>query len=204
MDRVTIKENAKKMIVGNKWYIWKPMVWFMLAMFCVGFVCGILDVVLKTNEVITNIVSSLAGLLGSIVGVGYAYYCLQFVRGNRIDAKEVFVFAKDHWVVALLTAILVGLNVAIGMILLIIPGIIAALGLSLYTYVVADNPELSTSEALKKCWNITKGYKVDLLVFFLSFIGWMFLAGLTLGILMIWLMPYMTIAETLVYESLKK
>ena len=90
------------------------------------------------------------------------------------------------------------------MILLIVPGIIAALGLSLVAFVIADNPELTTTDALRKTWEITKGHKVEIFVFILSFIGWEILGCLTLGILYIWLAPYMTIASTLVYESLKK
>ena len=45
---------------------------------------------------------------------------------------------------------------------------------------------------------------MDLFIFGLSFIGWTILASLTLGLLYIWLMPYMIVATTLLYEELKK
>ena len=203
MDRIAIKENAKKMIKGNLWYIWKPVVYLMLVAFAFGFVFGMIDVLAKT-DVFVSIGSSLISVFASIFEVGYAYYCLGFVRGQRMEVKDVWEFIKKVWVVALLASILMGLNVALGLILLIIPGIIAALGLSLYAFVIADNPELTTTDALRKTWEITKGHKVEIFVFILSFIGWEILGCLTLGILYIWLAPYMTIASTLVYESLKK
>ena len=203
MDRISIKEKAKTMIKDNLWYIWKPMVLFFICVFALEFVALLLDRALDTKA-IYSIVSFVVSVVSSLVAVGYSYYCLGFVRGQKMEAIEVYNFAKKNWIVALLASLLVGLNVGIGMVLLIVPGIIAALGLSLYTYVIADNPELDATNALRKCWEITNGYKVDILVFILSFIGWCILAALTLGILFIWLMPYMTIAETLLYESLKK
>ena len=57
---------------------------------------------------------------------------------------------------------------------------------------------------MKESWNLTKGYKMDLFIFGLSFIGWAILAPFSLGLLYIWLMPYMIIATTLLYEELKK
>ena len=38
MDRVEIKNKAKEMIKGNKWFIWKPLVILML---CVAFITAI-------------------------------------------------------------------------------------------------------------------------------------------------------------------
>ena len=35
MNRIEIKENAKKMIKGNLWYILKPMVYLLLCVFAV-------------------------------------------------------------------------------------------------------------------------------------------------------------------------
>ena len=205
MDRIAIKENARKMINGNLWYLWKPMLFIIIPMIVLMLVgIGIDASIGADGRPFYSLFSSIGSIIASIFYVGYAYYCLGFVRGQRMDAKEVFEFTKKHWIIALLSALLVGLNVGIGMILLIVPGVIAALGLSLYTYVVADNPELPATDALRKCWEITNGYKVDLLVFFLSFIGWLILVALTFGILVIWVAPYMTIAETLVYETLKK
>lgn len=203
MDRITIKQNAQKMIKGNIWYIWKPMVWLMIACFALSLIGGILDGIADT-EIFSSIMSIVVSIVSAPITVGYSFYCLGFVRGQKMDAKEVFNFAKEHWLIAILVSILAGLNIMIGMILLVIPGIIAALGLTFYSYVAADNPELSASEILRKTWEITKGYKWDLFIFFLSFLGWVILAPFTLCILYIWLIPYMTIAEVLVYESLKK
>ena len=66
-----------------------------------------------------------------------------------------------------------------------------------------DNPELKATEIIKKSWNMTNGHKGELFVLGLSFIGWGLLAGLTLGILYIWLYPYMTVSNAMYYDKLK-
>ena len=207
MDRVSIKEKAKKMIIGNKWYLWKPLVFFELIVFACAFVVGAILAVLKLPESTMNIVGGILAAIISVIEcvftVAYANYCLSFVRGNKMEWKDVLEFAKEHYVIAILVSIVVGIIVAVGSILLVIPGIIAAIGLMFYQEVCADNPKLSTMEIVKKTWNMTNGYKMDIFVAILSFIGWSIVADFTLGILYIWLIPYMTITMTLIYEELK-
>lgn len=220
MDRVSLKERAKKIIEGNKWYIWKPL----LLVFVVSFGLALLgasldeyfgltteklyefgDVTFTVTE--GGIYSSVASLLISIFSipytVGYAKYLLSFIRGEKLEFSSIFGFMKEYFVKSLLVSILVGLIVVCGTILLIVPGIIAGIGLMFYSEVCADNPDLKPTEIVKKAWRMTKGYKADLFVLSLSFIGWGILAGFTLGILCIWLVPYMTITFKLAYEELK-
>ena len=203
MNRIEIKENAKKMIKGNLWYILKPMVFLFLCLFAVELVAMLLDNLIKVS-VFSAILSIVTSIVSCIFAVGYSYYCLGFIRGNKMEMQDIIEFCKKNWMISLFVSFMVGLNIIIGSILLIIPGIIASMGLTFYTYVVADNPELDVTNALRKCWEMTLGFKMDLFVFYLSFIGWAILAPFTLGILFIWLIPYMTIAETLAYETLKK
>ena len=48
-----------------------------------------------------------------------------------------------------------------------------------------------------------KGHKFDLFWLFLSFIGWILLSILTLGIGLLWLAPYMYTAQAAFYEDVK-
>ena len=45
---------------------------------------------------------------------------------------------------------------------------------------------------------------MDYFVFGLSFIGWALLIAPTFGLIMIWLFPYMTVANAIYYEKLKQ
>lgn len=222
MDRVAIKNKAKEMIRGNKWYIWKP---YLIVMLILGVVagCGIAidsllglvkesttemfgtKVTIQTTGPFTSILSFVSSFASATFTVWYSKYLLDFTRGikNEFKLSNFFEFLKKHWVICFVSSLLVGLNVAIGFILLIVPGIMASFGLMLYSYVIAEEPTLRVTDALRKAWAVTNGHKMELFILTLSFIGWEIVAGLTLGILYIWLMPYMMVTITLAYEALK-
>lgn len=76
-------------------------------------------------------------------------------------------------------------------------------------YVIAyhigyDNPGLSSKECVKKSEKLMKGNRGNYFLLQLSFIGWSILACLTLGIGMLWLLPYMAVAEMCFYDRLAK
>ena len=48
-----------------------------------------------------------------------------------------------------------------------------------------------------------RGHKLELFLLRLSFIGWIILGIFTLGILYIWLAPYMSVAQAEFYERIK-
>lgn len=208
MNRVELKEKAKAKIKGNLWTLWKPMVMFALAVFAVTFIVVFCVAMFGTDdnilEIITEIIAGIAGVVETVFMFGYAKYTLDFVRDKEINWKQPFSYIKDHWLSSLLFSIVVALCAIAGTILLVIPGIIIGIGLTFYQEVYADNDTLSIKELLKKSWEMTKGYKADLFVLMLSFIGWILLAPFTLGILLIWLIPYVTITLVYAYETLKK
>ena len=221
MNRVEIKNKAKEMYRNNKWFIWKPL---LIIGLCLGLIEGIaygLDnafglakesvidlfgtkVTYTNSGIISNVVGIFTGFASAALSVGYSMYMLAFVRGEKLEMKDIIEFAKKYWVVSFLVGLLTGLAIFVGLILLVIPGIIASIGLMFYREVCADNPMKKPTEIVKMSWNMTKGHKMDLFVMGLSFLGWLFVAGLTLGIAYIWVMPYMIVTFTLAYEELKK
>lgn len=221
MNRVELKNKAKELIKDNKWHLWKPLI-------IIGLVIGIIEGIafgldyafgfIKTETVtvmgvtttqtsggvISLVVGIFTGLVSSALSIAYAHYVLSFVRGKKEELKDVIDFMKKHWVKAFVVSFLTGLFITLGFIALVIPGIIASVGLMFYQEVCADDPEMGAMDVIRKSWEITKGHKMDLFVMGLSFIGWCFVAGLTFGILYIWVLPYIVVAFTLAYEELKK
>ena len=59
-------------------------------------------------------------------------------------------------------------------------------------------------EALNMSKAQTRGHKWELFVLDLSFIGWSILCSLTLGILSIWIMPYMQQTDIGYFEAIKR
>ncbi len=207
MDRVAIKEEAKSKIKGNLWNILWPIL-------VIGVIFGVLGtpfqakIDLQTFKMAPlqpwqSAGASIITFLELIVTAGYTKYVLNFARTGNFDTSVILDTIKKRWLVLLCASILVGIIVCIGTILLVIPGIIAALGLAPYIYVAVDT-DLDTIEVLKKTWNMMKGHKMEYFIFGLSFIGWCLLIPFTIGLICIWLVRYMNVATALYYDKLPK
>ncbi|MDN4593872.1 DUF975 family protein [Polycladomyces subterraneus] len=87
--------------------------------------------------------------------------------------------------------------------LFIIPGIIKWFSYSMTPYILIDHPELSINEAITKSREIMNGHKMELFALQLSFIGWLLLSLLTIGVGFIWLIPYYSATEAQFYRKIK-
>lgn len=67
-----------------------------------------------------------------------------------------------------------------------------------------DQPELSAKACVLKSEAYMKGNRGNYFLLELSFIGWSILAALSLGIGILWLLPYMQVAAICFYEKLAK
>ncbi len=147
-----------------------------------------------------------ASLLSLVIGgpfmLGVASFSLAYARNEEPRFEQVFDGFKEFGR-ALGTYILMALIVFGLTLLLIIPGIIAALSLSMTFFILADDPNISVGDALDKSHQMMKGHRWKLLGLYLSFIGWFFLSLLTLGIGFLWLAPWVKISVAHFYEDIK-
>lgn len=157
---------------------------------------------LSTGLVILSIVGIAVWLL--MVPMAYGYN-IAHLNASRMDMPaevgDLFCGYKKFWKVLwliILQSILTGLAAC----LFIIPGIILALAYSMSMFILHDNPELTVVEALRRSREMMRGYKWDLFVMYLSFLGWILLGILTLFIGYLWLVPYMTMSEYKFYEKI--
>ncbi len=87
---------------------------------------------------------------------------------------------------------LVGLFTFLWSLLFIIPGIIKALSYAMTPFILAEYPNVKARDAIKLSMRMTDGYKAELFVLYLSFIGWVLLSVFTCGFLLIFYVgPYM-------------
>ena len=88
--------------------------------------------------------------------------------------------------------------------LLIVPGIIKAYEYRMVNYLLAENPNMETKEALETSRNMMYGNKWDSFVLDLSFLGWKILAVyFTLGLLGIFYVdPYVAATDAELYKVL--
>lgn len=101
-----------------------------------------------------------------------------------------------------LASILYVVIVFVGIILLVLPGLYAAVRLQFYPYLIVEHENLNAIDALKKSWEMTRG-RFWKLVGFMFVIGVLNLLGLlALGLGLLFTIPVTAVAYTELYKKL--
>ncbi len=87
--------------------------------------------------------------------------------------------------------------------LFIIPGVVATLSYSQTFFILADDPQLKGSEALRKSKAMMKGNRWKLFCLLWRFFGWFLLGILSMGIGFLWIVPYLATTLAHFYNDLK-
>ena len=140
-------------------------------------------------------------LIGGPLTYGLNILYLKFTRTGSTDMNSMFDGFKDFGN-ALGAYFLMALIILFFTILLIVPGIIAALALSQTYRLMKDNPGMDCVAAMRKSRDIMRGHKADYFILNLSFIGWAILCVFTLMIGFFFLAPYVYTTNTLFYNKL--
>lgn len=83
-------------------------------------------------------------------------------------------------------------------------GFLITLPLYFVFWIYAEDPDIDTRDAFRHSISLTRGVKWRLVLMELSFIGWLLLGALTMGIGLLWITPYMTQSFTNVYLDQKQ
>jgi len=137
------------------------------------------------------------------MSVGIIIYSLAIVNGKEFSFNQIFKPYDDYLKTLGLVFVLV-LMIIGGFILFIIPGIIISLIYSMSLYVLAEEPEISIINALKKSSELTQGFRTKLFLLGLIYSGLAILSIFTLFIGLIWLMPLFGITSANFYNELKR
>lgn len=203
MNISTLKERAKEFASHNKLNFWKPILVLSLISFLVSFLITIL---FGQESTLASLLSSLVSLALVPASVGSQAYNLKLVRGESPDVTDELQAPYKNFLPLILQSAVMGFFIALGSILLAVPGIIISLMLGQVTYILAEGKkeDLEGINALKKSKEMMAGHKMELFKIILGILGWSILCCLTLGILFIWKIPYFEALLTMYYEELKK
>jgi uncharacterized membrane protein len=137
------------------------------------------------------------------LNLGAALYFLKFPRGLNSQLEDLFSGFRNFGN-ALLLHILSMIFVILWSLLLIVPGIIAAISYTMAYYIMNDNPGMSATEALRASKELMRGNKGKFFAFVLSFAGWFLLGILSFGIGLLWVGAYYNTAKANFYQDLKR
>jgi uncharacterized membrane protein len=146
--------------------------------------------------------SALTLIIGGPLELGAAIFSLSISRGKESRLEQIFL-GFNNFSTALITYLLLILYVLLWTLLLIIPGIIAALGYSMTFFILSDDPLIKPREALKKSKSMMDGYKMKLFYLCLRFFLLGLLCILTLGIGFLWLIPFINVTMAKFYDDIK-
>ena len=141
-------------------------------------------------------------LIGGALTLGATTFALAIARKEEAYLNMIF-SGFNEFGKALGLYLLMVLFILLWMLLLIVPGIIAAISYSMAFFIMSDNPNIGVMEAIDKSKKMMYGYKWKIFCLGLRFIGWILLGFISLGIGFLWIIPYMYVSLAKFYEDIK-
>lgn len=184
IDRAELKSLAKEQIKGNVW------TFFGLSL--------VLGIILSISSFV--VIGPL--LLAGPLELGLTLFIMEVVRTKKGNFNTGFAGFKQFGS-SFVATLLMNIFICLWSFLLVIPGIIACFRYALTYYILADNPEMSGSDAIKKSKEMMIGHKWELFVLLFSFFWWYLLCFITFGIAAIYVSPYINATMVNFYEKLK-
>jgi len=140
-------------------------------------------------------------ILGGVIQLGYAKYLLK--QHNRHDHSIHDLFSEfERFGQGFAQKFLRGLYSTLWGLLFIIPGIVKTYSYAMTPFIMAEHPNLTAQEAISASKDLMDGHKWELFVLRLSFIGWSFVAALTMNLGNLVLNPYKNAAEAAFYRQI--
>ena len=142
-------------------------------------------------------------IVGGAVTLGYVKFNLNLVDYKPATFAQLF--SEFHRLgTGFLMQLLRMVYTFLWSLLFVIPGIYASYGYAMTPYILLENPEMTANEAITKSKELMDGNRWRLFCLEISFIGWALLAALfTLGIGVLWLVPYMEASFAAFYREIK-
>ena len=160
----------------------------------------------QDDPVVSTVVSllsiAIAVFLINILRVGHNKAYIHNRYNKEIKIELLFEPFK-HYFNTMKTMFFRDLYVALWSLLFVIPGIVKSYSYYMIPYIIAENPNISTSRAFEISKKTMNGEKGKAFYMHLSFIGWYLLSLLTCGIGAYFLTPYTQATFTEFYEYTK-
>jgi len=155
------------------------------------------------NNSFRNLMSLVGFIIGGPIYYGVAAFFLKLARHEPAEFSELFSgfsLFKTNFVLNFFIILFTFLWTM----LLIVPGIIAGISYSMAYYIVNDDPNVGALEAVRRSKEMMNGNKMRFFEMWLGFLGWFILGVVTLGLGMLYAIPYYRAAKANFYLDLKE
>ena len=141
-------------------------------------------------------------LLGAAGVLGQCYCFLLMANQEQCRIRDIF-HCYPQMVPAIGLRLLRSVYTFLGLSLLVVPGVYLYYVYALAPCIMADNPDIGARKALQLSKRAMDGYKMRMLMLDLSFIGWFVLCVLSMGIGLLFLIPYHCAARAEFFKEVK-
>jgi uncharacterized membrane protein len=158
-----------------------------------------------TFELTKQPLSFLALLISGPLSVGWASVCKKVHNKGALNVGDIFngftkKYFRNAWAYIIQSVYLV----LWGIISFGIVSIVKSFSYAITYYILEDDPSISANEAITLSRRMMDGKKWRLFCLLISYLGWMILCALTLGILSLWVVPRIEQAMYSFYIDCKK
>lgn len=143
-------------------------------------------------------------MIGYALEVGGRRFFIQAAQTDVNMGYLGYAFKKERYTDVVVTMLYKGVLNFLWFFLLIIPGIVKSYAYSMVPYILADNPNIGYSRAIKLSNKMTDGQKFEMFVLDLSFIGWYLLGALLLFVGVLFVLPYENATKAELYLVLRQ
>ena len=210
---VELKELAKQQLSGS----WGKCALLTLIYFVVGIIPG--QVLLSTFKVSSLITSLVDIVLATPATIGIAFCYLRLIREKKFNVLDivngfkyfvtgvvVYGIVGSMNIMSVLVTDVITVNDVTAQLLSLVffsLSIFLYLMYSMVYYIILDNPEIGVLGALTGSRKLMHGQIGRLFCLQLSFLGWILLTILSVGIGLLWVIPYIEVTTANLYLDLK-
>ncbi len=173
IDRKTLKQNARELL-ENAQVSPRGMV---VLYFGLLLVLDVLSLLCEDTAFLSTFLTILSFLSSSVLGAGFVMYCMAIRRGERAEYFTLFDGFSFAGKIIVLSLVITFIIMMWGM-LFVIPGIIMSYRYRFALYNLYDDPSRGILESLNLSSRQTFGFKKELLMLDISYLGWTVLAAL--------------------------
>ncbi|MDF2888876.1 MAG: hypothetical protein K0R23_3261 [Lacrimispora sp.] len=143
-------------------------------------------------------------ILSTLLEFGYQSFCLKVAKRDESMSYGDLFSSASYFFKALGLYFIIGVFVFLWSLLLIIPGIIAALRYSQAIFIMVENPDKGVFQCIEESKDMMDGHLWEFFVLNLSFILWHLLALITCSLSYIYVYPYVTVTQANYYNKIKE
>ena len=157
---------------------------------------------LSLPPVVSGFISIVVSLVAVVLSAGYILYAMSVRKGLETPYATMF----DGFLFAgkiILLSIVQYIFIFLWSLLFVIPGIVKMYAYSMAYYIKLDHPDYGWKACIDESRQLMDGHKWEKFVLDLSFLGWIIVGSLCLGVGTLWVTPYMEATNAQFYEYVR-